>query len=67
MALLTALLQRSIEDFEALAEALEDEDPVHNFAGVQAAGLATAVLEAAHQRLLRAGLAQPRPVDLLRP
>jgi hypothetical protein len=40
---------------------------VAQFDAVQAAGLAAAVLEAAHQRLLRADLARPRPVNLLGP
>ena len=63
--LLTSVLSWAIEMLAELGEQLEDDDPVAHFDAVQAVGLATAVLEAAFQRLLRAGLARPRPVNLL--
>jgi hypothetical protein len=64
---LADVLRTAIDDFEALGEAFEEDDPIDHFEAVQATGLATAVLEAAHQRLLRAGLVQPRPATLLAP
>ena len=64
---LAGVLRTAIDDFEALGEAFEDEDPIVHFDAVQATSLANAVLEAAHQRLLRAGLVRPRRVDLLAP
>jgi hypothetical protein len=64
---LAGVLRTAIDDFEALGEAFEDDDPIVHFDAVQATSLATAVLEAAHQRLLRAGLVQPRRVNLLAP
>src|SRR4051794_6692240 len=64
---LAGVLRTAIDDFEALGEAFEDDDPIVHFDAVQATGLATAVLEAAHQRLLRAGLVRPRPASLRAP
>jgi hypothetical protein len=64
---LVAVLRAAIDGLEALGEALEHDDPVGHFDAVQATSLATAVLESAHLRLLRTGLAQPRPVNLLAP
>jgi len=64
---LVAGLRAAIDELEALGAALERDDPLTHFDAVQAAGLAAAVLEAAHLRLLRAGLARPRPVNLLAP
>jgi hypothetical protein len=57
---LASMLRDAIDVGEALGESLEDEDPVVHFDAVQAIGLATAVLGASYQRLLRAGLAHPR-------
>ena len=64
---LVVVLRTAIEDLEELGETLEEDDPIVHFDAVQAIGLAGAVLEAAHQRLLRAGLARPRPVNLMAP
>ena len=64
---LVVVLRAAIDDLEALSEALEHDDPIAHFDAVQSTGLASAVLEAAHLRLLRAGLARPRPVNLLAP
>jgi hypothetical protein len=64
---LAAVLRAAIDDLAALSEALEHDDPVTHFDAVQASGLAAAVLGAAYLRLLRAGLARPRPVNLLAP
>jgi hypothetical protein len=62
---LVAALRAALDALSALGEALEAADPVAEHDAVQAVGLASAVLEEAHGRLLRAGLAAPRSVDLL--
>jgi hypothetical protein len=59
---LAALLATASEALEAEGERLEDTDPIAHCDAVQAIGLAAAVLEASFQRLLRAGLAAPRPL-----
>jgi hypothetical protein len=64
---LAAVLRAAIDDLEALSEVLEHDDPIVHFDAVQASGLAAAVLGAAYLRLLRGGLARPRPVNLLAP
>jgi hypothetical protein len=64
---LAGVLRTAIEEFEALGETFEADDPIVHFDAVQATGLATAVLEAAHQRLLRVGLVRPRPASLRAP
>ncbi|HLI26895.1 MAG TPA: hypothetical protein VKZ60_07490 [Chloroflexota bacterium] len=62
VARLATLLAASSEVLDAVGERLEAADPIAHFDAVQAVGLATAVLEASFQRLLRAGLAAPRPL-----
>jgi uncharacterized protein involved in exopolysaccharide biosynthesis len=62
-----SVLRDAIDALERLGETLEDDGPTTHFDAIQAVGLAAAVLGAAYQRLLRAGLAQPRPSSLLRP
>ncbi|MBX5493134.1 MAG: hypothetical protein IRZ14_18440 [Chloroflexi bacterium] len=62
IARLVALLAASSETLSAEGERLEDADPIAHFDAVQGVGLAVAVLEASFQRLLRAGLASPRPM-----
>lgn len=64
---LATMLHEALDALDALGETLESDDPVAQFDAVQAVGLASAVLGAAHQRLLRAGLTQPRPAHLLAP
>ena len=64
---LASALRQALDSLEALGEVLEDQDPIFHTDAVQAVGLATAVLGAAHQRLLRAGLIPPRPARLLAP